>query len=194
MQCVPTIQNSTRNRADFFKSCTRLKDLAQLSKGVFIGKLAFFPGFLPCKNVALPHSFRDHHSHARVALELRCAAFGTNLRTLWHKVAQPLAPRLTNWQAFSGPRVLFFRQNPDPTLAMDASTSGLFRLQERQEATHCSRCGMTARGYPNILLPTFVISLKLALASWSQSATAGYYEIYNKKTSNIVFYHYQDPN
>ncbi len=139
MQCVPTIQNSTRNRADFFKSCTRLKDLAQLSKGVFIGKQAFLPGFLPCKKVALPHSSSSHHSHASCELELRCAAFGTNLRALWHKVAQPLAPRLTNWQAFRGPYLLFFRQKSDPTLAMDASTSGLFRLQERQEATHCSQ-------------------------------------------------------
>jgi hypothetical protein len=134
MQCVPTIQNSTRNRADFFKSCTRLKDLAQLSQGVFIGKQAFFPGFLPCKNVALPHSFSDHHSHASCVEELRCAAFGTNLRDLWHKVAQALAPRLTNWQAFNGPYVLFCRQRPDPTLAMDVSASSLFRLQERQEA------------------------------------------------------------
>ena len=87
MQCVPTIQNSTRNRADFFKSCTRLKDLAQLSQGVFIGKQAFFPGFLPCKNVALRHSFSDHHSHTSCV----CVA----LRGLWHKFARSLAQSST---------------------------------------------------------------------------------------------------
>ncbi|WEE75681.1 hypothetical protein LZ683_16095 [Comamonas testosteroni] len=89
MQCVPTIQNSTRNRADFFKSCTRLKDLAQLSKGVFIGKQAFLPGFLPCKKVALPHSSSSHHSHASCEL--------VAWRGLWHKFARSLAQSSTGF-------------------------------------------------------------------------------------------------
>lgn len=125
MQCVPTIQNSTRNRADFFKSCTRLKDLAQLSKGVFIGKQAFFPGFLPCKKVALPHSFSGHHSRASCVEKLRCAAFGTNLRDLWHKLAQALAPRLTNRQAIVHHKCCFsaYQSLTDPYKTSDHRSS-----------------------------------------------------------------------
>ena len=39
--------------------------------------------------------------HFVSAPELRCAAFGANLRDLWHKVAQPLAQRLTDQQAIT---------------------------------------------------------------------------------------------
>lgn len=121
MQCVPTIQNSTRNRAGFFKSCTRLRDLAQLSSAVFIGKPAFSPCFRPCKNIAsCSHSAAMKSGVAR-PLELRGAAFGTNLRDLWHKVAQALAPRLTNRQALLHHKCCFAAYQPltDPYKTSD---------------------------------------------------------------------------
>ncbi|MEN2385724.1 hypothetical protein [Comamonas sp. A7-5] len=123
MQCVPTIQNSTRNRADFFKSCTRLKDLAQLSKGVFIGKQAFFPGFLPCKKVALPHSFSGHHSRASCVES--CVEL-VALRGLWHKFARSLAQSSTafgtkadNLARDSTTNVLFLHQKIERLLAIN---------------------------------------------------------------------------
>ena len=115
MQCVPTIQNSTRNRADFFKSCTRLKDLAQLSQGVFIGKQAFFPGFLPCKNIALRHSFRDI-----TAMQVSCVKVA--LRGLWHKFARSLAQSSTG-----------FGTKAD-NLARDGTTNVLFLHQKTERA------------------------------------------------------------
>lgn len=158
MQCVPTIQNSTRNRPGFFKSCTRLGDLAQLSWGVFIGKMDFHTCFRACKKIASCLHWANIAASRKLVKELRCAAFGTNLRELWHKVAQALAPRLTIWQAFNGPYVLFCRQRPDPALAMDVSASGLFRLQERQE-TRLNRHLPSAVDITNVNARTALVRL-----------------------------------
>lgn len=61
----------------------------------------------------------------------------TGLHELWHKVAQPLTPWLTNWQEIAATNVLFCHQQPESASAMNVSASGLFSLQP-QEAPQSS--------------------------------------------------------
>ena len=125
MQCVPTIQNSTRNRPGFFKSCTRLGDLAQLSWGVFIGKMDFHTCFRACKKIASCLHWANIAASRKLVKELRCAAFGTNLRDLWHKLAQALAPKLTNRQAIVQHKCCFsaYQSLTDPYKTSDHCSS-----------------------------------------------------------------------
>ncbi|MDR3067664.1 MAG: hypothetical protein LBV05_19430 [Comamonas sp.] len=118
----------------------------------------FHTCFRACKKIASCLHWANIAASRKLVKELRCAAFGTNLRELWHKVAQALAPRLTIWQAFNGPYVLFCRQRPDPALAMDVSASGLFRLQERQE-TRLNRHLPSAVDITNVNARTALVRL-----------------------------------
>ena len=90
MQCVPTIQNSTRNRPGFFKSCTRLGDLAQLSWGVFIGKMDFHTCFRACKKIASCLHWANIAASRKLVKRVA-------LRRLWHKFARSLAQSSTSF-------------------------------------------------------------------------------------------------